>query len=63
MLSFCLEYARLEPGLNVGGVFETIREKFERFNKTRPFDRVQTIRNFRKSTLPITSVKNMWMER
>ncbi|MFZ3071237.1 MAG: hypothetical protein WA110_08990, partial [Anaerolineaceae bacterium] len=47
MLSFCLEYARLDPPFRVGGIFETIRQQFGRFNKSSLYERVEHIRNFR----------------
>lgn len=47
MLSFCLEYARMDPPLNVGGVFATIREEFGRFNRSQLCERVNHIRAFR----------------
>ena len=47
MLSFCLEYAKMDPPIEVGGVFETIREKFGKFNASHLCDRVNHIREFR----------------
>jgi type III restriction enzyme len=47
MLSFCLEYAKMDPPLNVGGIFETIREEFGKFNRSQLCDRVNHIRSFR----------------
>ena len=47
MLSFCLEYARMDPPFNVGGVFATIREEFGRFNRSQLCERVNHIRAFR----------------
>lgn len=49
MLSFCLEYARLDPPLHVEGIFKAIQEKFNRFNKSQLFDRVEQIRIFRNN--------------
>ncbi len=47
LLSFCLEYARMEPPMRVDGVFESIQTRFGRFNKSQLFERVEHIRNFR----------------
>lgn len=47
MLSFCLEFAKLDPPLEVAGVFAAIREKFGRFKNSQLPDRVEHIRNFR----------------
>lgn len=47
MLGFCLEFARQDPPLQVGGVFATIRERFSQFNHSQLPDRVEHIRSFR----------------
>lgn len=51
MLSFCLEFARLQPPLQVSGIFAVIKEKFGHFNDTKLFDRVETIRGFRNKRI------------
>ena len=47
MLSFCLEYAKKDPPLEVGGIFSTIRKEFEKFNRSQLSERVEHIRLFR----------------
>ncbi|HPL70216.1 MAG TPA: DEAD/DEAH box helicase family protein [Brevefilum sp.] len=47
MLGFCLEYAKMDPPFNVGGIFETIREQFGKFNRSQLCERVDHIRAFR----------------
>lgn len=47
MLGFCLEYAKKDPPLEVGGVFSTIRKEFEIFNRSQLSERVEHIRLFR----------------
>lgn len=49
MLSFCLEFAQLDPPVRVGGVFESIRKKFGKFNQTKLFERVEHVRTFRNT--------------
>jgi len=49
LLSFCLEYARMDPPINVGGIFASIRNKFGKFNNSKLFERVDHIRNFRNT--------------
>jgi len=47
LLSFCLEYAKMDPPLEVGGIFETIRKEFAKINRSHLCDRVNHIRAFR----------------
>lgn len=49
MLSFCLQYSRMDPPIVVGGVFETIRNKFSKFNPSKLSERIDHIRNFRNT--------------
>lgn len=49
MLCFCLEYARMDPPMNVDGVFDSIRVHFSRFNKSQLLERLEHIRNFRNT--------------
>ncbi|MGB4595425.1 MAG: DEAD/DEAH box helicase family protein [Anaerolineaceae bacterium] len=51
MLSFCLEYARLDPPLNVEGIFASVKERFGRYNESQLFDRVERIRIFRNNQI------------
>ena len=49
LVSFCLEYSQMDPPIVVGGVFETIRNKFGKFRNTKLFERIDHIRAFRNT--------------
>jgi len=49
LVSFCLEYAKMDPPIILEGIFKSIRNQFGRFRTSKLFDRIEHIRNFRNT--------------
>ncbi|MGV7976359.1 MAG: DEAD/DEAH box helicase [Anaerolineaceae bacterium] len=49
LLSFCLQFARMDPPMHIEGVFRSIQLRFAKFNRSQLFERVEHIRNFRNT--------------
>jgi len=69
LVSFCLEYAQMDPPIVLGGIFESIRNKFGRYRTTKLFERIEKIRNFRNTYVahqdennPLTDLEQVKVE-